>query len=52
VVTAAKAWPTGEPARSKDISTSMGELRPKGGELSPKPAALSFQDQRVRLEWP
>jgi hypothetical protein len=30
----------------------MGELRPKGGELSPKPAALSFQDERARLEWP
>ncbi len=35
LIITAKAWPTEELARSEDVSTSMGELRPRGGELSP-----------------
>ncbi len=52
LVVTARVWPTEGLAHSEDASTSMSELRPKEGEARPKPAALSFRDERARLEWP
>jgi hypothetical protein len=52
LVTMAKAWPIRELTLSEDASASMSELRSGGGKPSPRPAALSFRDKRVRVEWP
>ncbi len=35
-----------------DVSTSMSKLKPKESDAYPKPAGLSFWDERARLEWP
>jgi hypothetical protein len=52
LVTTAKIWPTSLLALSEDASISMSELRPGGGKLSSRLAALSFKDKRARAEWP
>jgi hypothetical protein len=51
LVITSKVWSAEKPVSSMDVSTSMRELKPEGSDAGPKPAALSFRGERVRLEW-
>jgi hypothetical protein len=52
LVIASRTWVLRGPDGSADAYTSTSDLRPQGDATGLKPATLSFQDERVRLEWP
>ncbi len=52
LVLISKAWPMEDVKEYRDARTNTGLLGSRGQSRPPKPAAVSFREERARWEWP